>query len=49
MVEQIKVAMPPAMSRWAFRLDPFHSWKIQPQTVAKIMMLDGFAPGLFSF
>jgi len=34
MVEQIKLTMPPAISKCAFTLEPFHSWKIQPKTVA---------------
>ncbi len=38
-VERISVAMPPAMSRCAFLLEPFHSWKIQPHIVLKMMML----------
>jgi hypothetical protein len=38
-VERMSVATPPAMSRCAFLLEPFHSWKIQPHIVAKMMML----------
>src|ERR1035437_4016792 len=38
-VDSTSVAMPPPMSRCAFLLEPFHSWKIQPHIVANIMML----------
>ena len=39
MVDRISIAMPAAIKLWAFLLDPFHSWKIQPHMVLKIMML----------
>ena len=39
MVERISMAMPVAMRPWAFLLEPFHSWKIQPHMVLKMMML----------
>ena len=38
-VERISTAMPVAIKPWAFLLDPFHSWKIQPHMVLKMMML----------
>ena len=39
MVEKISVAMPAAIRPWAFLLEPFHSWRIQPHMVLKMMML----------
>jgi hypothetical protein len=38
-VERINARMPDAISLCAFLLDPFHSWKIQPHIVLKMMML----------
>ena len=39
MVDRISVAMPAAIRLWAFLLEPFHSCKIQPHIVLKMMML----------
>ena len=39
MVERISIAMPAAIRPCAFLLEPFHSWKIQPHMVLKMMML----------
>ena len=39
MVERTRVAMPVMISLRAFRLAPFHSLKMKPHMVLKMMML----------